>query len=55
MVSDTLSECAEEIRWYINKMPGVYASMMPRIDSLLTEMDNLRIELDTPPKAEIDK
>lgn len=49
MVSDTLSECAEEIRWYMNKMPECYAPMKPRLDALLNEMDSLRIELDVAP------
>lgn len=52
MISDVLSESTEEIRWYLNKMPEAYASVKPRIDILLQEMDALRIELDTPPKTD---
>lgn len=51
MISDTLFESTEEIRWYLNKMPEVYEPMKPRIERLLTEMDSLRAELDTPPNS----
>jgi hypothetical protein len=51
MISDTLSESAEEIRWYLNKMPEAYAPVKPRIERLLTEMDNLRRHLDMPPET----
>lgn len=51
MISDTLSEATEEIRWYLNKMPEAYVGLRPRIDSLITEMEAIRIELDTPPNS----
>lgn len=52
MISDTLADAAEEIRWYLEKMPEAYAEFAPRIDRLLTEMNSLRVILEIPPSAQ---
>lgn len=49
MVSDVLSEAAHDIREYLRTMPQVYASIRPELERLLSEMDSIRIFLDTPP------
>ncbi len=51
-ISDVLFEAAEEIRLYLRRLPESYAPMKPRIDRLLLDMDGLRLELETPPKAD---
>ena len=51
-ISDVLSEAAEDIREYMRKIPLTYDPLKERIDSLLQDMDDIRIELDTPPKGD---
>jgi len=53
MISDTLSKAAHEIREYQENIPGAYNSIKDRLDALLTEMDAIRVILDTPPAIEI--
>lgn len=49
MISDTLFEAARDIRRYMVEFPAAYADRAERLEALLTEMDAIRIELDTPP------
>ena len=50
MISDVLSDAAENIREYLQKMPDVYQGDVRRhVVRVLTEMEALRICLDTPP------
>lgn len=51
-ISDILSDSACEIREWLESRPGAYADWRPRLEKLLSEMDSIRIELDTPPSAE---
>ena len=50
MISDILSDAIHYIKEYQADMPKVYDSMKPEIDDCLLIMDDLRRELDTPPK-----
>lgn len=52
MISDALFEASEEIRYYLREAPHVYAEIRPRLDRLVSEIDAVRKELDTPPKAD---
>jgi hypothetical protein len=51
MISDVLSEAADDIRNYMQRLPKTYKDVKPRLDQLLTDMDGIRSELDTPPAA----
>lgn len=50
MISDVLSDAADQIRNYQRSMPEVYGSIKADIDRVLENMDSLRIKLDTPPR-----
>ncbi len=49
MISDTLSGASHEIKKYLADDPVVYADLRSEIDSVVEQMDSLRIKLDTPP------
>jgi hypothetical protein len=51
-ISDTLWEAVEEIRGYLKNHPSMYGDVRPRIESLLVEMDQVRVLLDTPPAGD---
>lgn len=52
MISDALFEATEEIRLGMRMYPEVYSDLKAKIEHVLSEMDDLRKELDTPPKAD---
>lgn len=54
MISDVLSQAADDIRVYLRRMPTVYAGCEPQICELLERMDALRRELDTPPSRSVE-
>mgnify|MGYP000072399216 FL=1 len=49
MISDVLSDAADEIRAYLRTHAAMYVEVKPRLEKLLSDMDGLREELDTPP------
>lgn len=49
MISDTLSDSAEDIRRYMREFPQYYAQQRARLLVLLELMDHIRSELDAPP------
>lgn len=51
-ISDVLWESAAQIREYLHVRPEAYAHVKLDLDILLTDMDRIREELDTPPKAD---
>lgn len=51
-VSDTLAEAVDEIRDYLDSNPGMYGAVRPQIEALLTEMERVRVLLDTPPTSD---
>lgn len=51
-ISDALHDAATSIRSYLKEQPSWYAEYKERQDELLLEMDDLRIELDTPPQRQ---
>lgn len=55
MISDTLSDAANEIRDYLSTHEDSYFEYKVRIRELLAVMDGLREELDTPPGAATSK
>ena len=50
MISDILSDAVDQIRRYQRDMPSCYDGIRRRIDTVVAVMDDLRAELDTPPK-----
>jgi hypothetical protein len=54
-VSDILFDASEGIREYLQTNPRMYDEVQPRLNKLLSEMDALRTELDTPPIANHDR
>jgi hypothetical protein len=48
MISDVLSQAVEDMKWYVEHMPAVYAGR-PRVLALIEQMEAMRRELDTPP------
>lgn len=51
-ISDILSDAAKDIRAAMHVRPEAYADLKPRLDKLVSEMDSIRIELDTPPPSD---
>lgn len=52
MISDVLSDAANQIRRYQAEMPENYEAIRPRIDAVVRVMDELRAYLDTPTPTE---
>ena len=50
MISDVLSDAVDEIAWYLNEMPQVYANRRDRLLVLIQELDAMRRELDALPQ-----
>lgn len=48
-ISDTLSDAADEIRSDLSDRPRMYEAFRQQIEALLSEMDRVRVLLDTPP------
>lgn len=51
-ISDTLFEASHEIQRYLRDYPDSYSEWTERLARLISEMDDLRRELDTPPTME---
>ncbi len=49
MISDTLSDAAEEIRDYLSTYPEMYNTLLADIENVLVAMDTLRSRLDALP------
>jgi hypothetical protein len=47
-ISDVLYEAAEEIREYIRERPDDFELIKARLNRLLSNMDRIRADLDTP-------
>lgn len=50
MISDTLSDAADDIRRQLKDFPQAYAAVEGEIQALVAGMDSLRVRLDTPPE-----
>lgn len=53
-ISDTLFEAIEELKGDLSSNPAMYRDVRPQIEALLTEMDRVRVLLDTPPFGDPD-
>ena len=49
MLSDTLFDAVQEIRWYQREYPQLYDHLRSDIERVVQAMDALRRLLDTPP------
>lgn len=48
-ISDTLFEAIEELKDDLSANPAMYRDVRPQIEALLTEMERVRVLLDTLP------
>lgn len=48
-ISDVLFDAGEMISDYLHNQPSMYAEVRPQIDTLLADMERIRVLLDTPP------
>jgi hypothetical protein len=49
MISDSLFDCIEEMKDYIKRFPETYSAIEPRLNHLMSEMDDVRAHLDRSP------
>ena len=54
VISDTLFDAIEDIRRYQQRMPEAYSNLRPQIDSVVRQMDLLKVYLDTPPVTAVE-
>lgn len=51
-VSDTLFDAIEEIRDTLASQPRMYGAVRSQIETLLADMERVRLLLDTPPPSD---